>query len=390
MLQAKNSAGKLVTLANLPKQHIEHLRKFETFYCPACNHPLIIRAGKSVIPHFAHQRKSTCTLSSNGESADHQSAKLHLLQWLRNQQIDAQLEVYLPTIKQRPDILVAYRGRTFAIEYQHTVTNQKIVRQRSEGYQTLNIIPIWLLGANFFKRTSSISFQVTDWTLQFLHQFSDELPTMQYYFSPNQQQILIVHDLYLVNRRRAYANFSFQSLKRLTFKEMFDQEKLSQKQLILQWRREKRNFRLSPEKPFGKELKWRRWLYEQGYDKEQLPSIVHLPITTQHYFNVPPWNWQSRFIIGFLHKLQIGQTFTLQSVHRFLRHFLYQKTDYPLIKAVKSPVLPYLQLLANLHYVKQMDENLFMKHREVIFYDHVEQALAGDDELLRYIMYNHI
>lgn len=47
-----------------------------SYFCPDCSSPLVLRAGESVIRHFAHKENTSC----NGETIAHKSAKLLLAQ----------------------------------------------------------------------------------------------------------------------------------------------------------------------------------------------------------------------------------------------------------------------------------------------------------------------
>ena len=387
MLQAKNRKGELVTLLSFTTAEIEQLRQRERFFCPECNELVIVRAGPRVIPHFAHYRTSNCALSLKGESAYHQKAKQILYQWLKEQLIDVKLEKFLPDINQRPDLFFSYKKRTFAIEFQSSLTDQMTILKRNEGYLKKQIIPIWLLGKPLLKRTSNDTIQVNDWTLLFVQQFSSKLPTTLYYFSPIERMLTTVTDLHLINRRKAIATMTEQNLFHLSFPKIFSTKKITRKILFTRWQKEKRKFRLAAYHVYGKELKWRKWLYHKRLYIDNLPSVIHLPIPTQHYFKVPPWNWQSRFIIEFLHPLSVGRSFSLKEIQHFLRPYLY-RNEFPLLPHDDFPFIPYLHLLSEVNYIKRVDDNTYMKSREIKFYDHIEKAIDGDDALLRYFMYN--
>ena len=389
VLQALDREGKLVSLVSYTREEIDLLRKREQFFCPECRELLIVRAGLRVTPHFAHYKTSNCTLSLQGESEEHEKAKRNIYLWLNSQHIDAELERYLSKLHQRPDIFFSYQQKIFAIEFQYSLTDLISMKKRNEGYITNGIIPIWFIDERLLKRTSRFTFQVNEWSLKLMHQFSPTLPFTLYSYSPNKNKLTIVTDIHLVNRRRAIANFIERKLEQLTFREIFSNERLKKKILFKIWQNEKRKFRLSAYRIYGKELKWRKWLYEKRLYIDYLPSIVYLPTPTQHFFNVPLYYWQSYFVIDFFHPIPIGRRFTTFQVKRFLNRYLYDDHEYPLLPYHKYPFLPYLQLLEKLKYVKKIDEHTFMKIREVKFFDHIEKASNGDDALLRYFMYNH-
>src|SRR5699024_8199633 len=143
----------LVTLALIGTKAIERLRK-STFYCPVCQTEVIVRAGPKVIPHFAHRSVVKC-MASGGEGAYHEQGKLILYNWLRKQGFHVKLEHYLPDIKQRPDLFLQIGKKNIAIEFQCVPLSTKEIMKRNAGYHRLQITPIWILGANLYKRKTN-------------------------------------------------------------------------------------------------------------------------------------------------------------------------------------------------------------------------------------------
>lgn len=390
MLTALTKSGKSVTLAWLTKHEIIAIRKQETFYCPSCRHPVIVKAGEIMVPHFAHVHDSVCTSLNGGEGEYHYKGKLLLYDWLIQQQINVTLEEYIPSIQQRPDLLLRVRGRLIAIEFQCATIDRQIVYQRNQGYKRANIIPIWILGANQFTRLTSHHIQVTPFTLSFLQRFSINHPTMLFYFCPQRKQFSFVHDLFLINQKKALAQQIYIPLSQCSFYNLF-RGKFFTKEIILSlWRKEKRSFRLRPRSVFGRERVWQNWLYEKQMHIDYLPAHIFLPIRSQYKMTVPLWNWQSRFMLGFFQSLQIGATFSVEQAEQSLKKYFTRRMDKQLIRVEGRPVLEYLQLLCETGILEKVNESHFRKLQTPIQYDHIEQALEGDDELLRRFMYNQI
>lgn len=135
MLVALDREGKLVLA--------EAAEKNQKFHCPACGEAVILRKGAVKLPHFAHQRHSECSQAfSEAESHEHLLGKRQLLSLFGPQ---ARLEVYLPELQQRPDLLV---GQT-AIEYQCSPLDFRRFTQRTAGYLANNYQPLWILGSRF-------------------------------------------------------------------------------------------------------------------------------------------------------------------------------------------------------------------------------------------------
>lgn len=386
MLRAQTKEGKFVTLALLPKQQIDELRKGEKFYCPECKGDVIVRAGPKVIPHFAHRTTSQCS-HRGGEGAYHQRGKLLLFRWLQNQRIQVTLEQYLPEIKQRPDLLIEIGSKTIAIEYQCATIPIIEIRKRNEGYKRLNITPIWILGANLYKRLSNHHLYVNSFIRQFIHQFTSDFPTTLFYFCPHKKIFAIVHHVFMTSANRALVTQTFSHLKHTHFRRLFSIDSFSKKQLYTSWKKEKRTFRLRTGNAYGAERKWRNWLYEKGIYHHMLPSIVYLPVASQCKMKVPLWNWQSRFIIEFIHPLAIGRMFSVHDAIRFIQPFQHKNNQFPLL-SISCPMKEYLLSLCELAVIEQKSNTIFIKKQEIIFYNHIEEAIRGDDELLNVFMYN--
>jgi len=388
MLRAITKKGKNVLLAALPKRQIEMLRNSEQFLCPECKESVIVRAGPTVIPHFAHRKFSDCVQQARGESAYHQKGKLLLYEWLKKQHIPTRLEKHIPGIDQRPDLLLQGKKRLIALEFQCATIPLALIKRRNEGYRRADIIPIWILGANQFKRKSAIHLHLTAFTRQFLHKIASNAPASLLYFCPKDKMFSIVNDVMMTSANRALAEFSFRPMEKLSFSDLFSFKFFSDEKLFSLWRDEKRTFRLSPRRVYGKERIWREWLYEKNIHIEQLPSIIHLPVRSQWLMSVPPWNWQSRFIIDFFHSLETGQIFSAEQASRFIRKF--QLPRHPFEPFATDPIAQYLAYLVRLDAVEPLSANRYLKKRPLQFYRNIEESLDGDDELLKSFMYNHI
>lgn len=121
------------------------------YCCPDCHEPVILRRGRHKIAHFAHRPGSHCRLSE-GETAEHLLGKRQLFQWYRQKGRQVALEVYLPRIAQRPDLLLTDNDQRVAIEFQCSPLSLKRLRERNAGYRRCGIAFHWLLGAPYQRR----------------------------------------------------------------------------------------------------------------------------------------------------------------------------------------------------------------------------------------------
>ena len=383
MLQAKSNKGDLITLASLPMSEIEIHREQSQFYCPTCQEPVIIKAGTRVIPHFAHRSKVNCPSYEGGEGAYHEKGKLLLYQWLKSQGLNVALEVYLTEIKQQPDILLVINKKQIAIEFQCARIGIVDVQQRNEGYRKAGITPIWILGANRFKRQGSNSLKVDQFTQQFMHQFSTIHPLKLIYFCPDTLQLTLFQDIYLTRIGQALGKILFSKLTDLKFIDLFRQDSYSRRELFELWKREKKRFRLQYRKHlFGKEHAWHQWLYLKQTHLEYLPSIINLPVSHQFKMKSPLWDWQSRIVLNILDPLPIGSQFTLKRCEHELRGHLHYPNYFPLVRSTENPINQYLQLLEELKYIKQVTLTNYIKTSSIKHYEHIELSLEQDEQTL--------
>lgn len=118
------------------------------YYCPTCHAKLVFRHGKHKIAHFAHQKGNDCGVSE-GESEEHLRGKQQIYNWAMYRGYQPRLEVYLPQINQRPDLLLKINQQTIAIEFQCSPLSLERLLERNQGYQSLGIRYWWLLGAPY-------------------------------------------------------------------------------------------------------------------------------------------------------------------------------------------------------------------------------------------------
>lgn len=138
------SNGKMV-LANNVLSHSQE------YVCPGCNQEVILRHGKQNIPHFAHKKHMLCGFSE-GETFEHLQGKEQIYRWAQQKGWQPRLEVYLPQITQRPDVLLTIKGKQVAIEFQCSPLSLERLLARNQGYCQLGIKVWWLLGSPYRRR----------------------------------------------------------------------------------------------------------------------------------------------------------------------------------------------------------------------------------------------
>lgn len=77
---------------------------------------------------------------------NHVLGKEQIYRWAKKQGWQPQMEVYLKSIAQRPDILIERDGQPMALEFQCSPLSVQRLRERNAGYHRLGIGVFWLLG----------------------------------------------------------------------------------------------------------------------------------------------------------------------------------------------------------------------------------------------------
>ncbi|WP_339228778.1 competence protein CoiA family protein [Oceanobacillus sp. FSL K6-2867] len=385
MLQAKTKDGRTITLATMNHESIIKLKATGTlYYCPVCGKQVIMKVGIKTIPHFAHKSTADCPSYKGGEGVYHEQGKLMLYQWLMRHNMKVELEVFLPEIQQRPDILVTWNNRRIAIEYQCARVPDKIIKLRNEGYQSVGIIPIWIAGATLFTRYQANSFRIDQFTKQLMQQYNPQMPPVLYYFCPHTAQLAILQDIFITTSTQAIGKLHISALEKRKFTDLFHLQSFTNTELQLLWQKQKYKFRHAQgRKAYGNELTWRRWLYSKGFHLENLPSIIHLPIATQYRMKIPLWNWQSKVCLEIIDPLPMKGLFSIGECQHLLFRQQYNSNYFPLCISQTTPVQEYLRLLERLQVIQKVSKDVYKKFQPITFYHHIEEAVQGDNQLVK-------
>ncbi|MBM7540171.1 competence protein CoiA [Amphibacillus cookii] len=377
MLQAINEQGKRVIPAIISANDINQLKQTsQRFICPVCKEQVRLRLGTKRIPHFSHIKTAGCPNHVGGEGIYHEQGKLQLFNWLKKQGYIVDIEVYLKQIKQRADLLMNYGNRMIAIEYQCAkITTQEIIK-RTKGYQSVGIIPIWILGSGQMNRQGKTILKLTPTLQHYLHQYPSNDFARLLFYCPHTNKIASFDLISFVTSYRALGKFHFLKLSQLQFPHLFKQGVIDP--VPNQWLIEKKRFRLSsPKLGYGRESAFYQWLYLNQLNPSQLSSWVGLPVSSQWLVKGSVWDWQARLCYDFFNK-QIN--FTDQELAHFAKPYLQSSRDYPLILKDVNPIRTYLNyfIMSNLI---TYNGNYYMLTKQIGRYKCVEQSLHNDQRL---------
>lgn len=159
MLTAIREDGKRISLVDRwLLDELKEMRKEKQFYCPLCREKVLLKLGTKKQWHFAHHPHSSCSVTN--ETMYHLKGKKQLYETIKKAKIEVGLEVYLPIIQRRPDLLLRYNGNLYAIEYQCSSLDPIQLQKRINDYLEVGITPIWILGGNRLKRHFANRFSV--------------------------------------------------------------------------------------------------------------------------------------------------------------------------------------------------------------------------------------
>lgn len=126
----------------------------EECVCPLCDGPLIVKAGRIVVHHFAHKVACTSDWGYHPESPQHLAGKRYLRDTLPlylDEYKDARIEyeVQIPEIRRVVDVLATLPlGWRIAHEVQLASITVEELEERTIDYNSAGIDVLWWLGGN--------------------------------------------------------------------------------------------------------------------------------------------------------------------------------------------------------------------------------------------------
>lgn len=363
MLQAQLEDGGLILLAAHRKEQINDLRK-QRFRCPACKKSVIIRAGKKIIPHFAHEQIHNCEMNRTGESLYHMRGKLQLYQWLKKQGYQVRLEERVKDSTRRPDLLLRTAGgKDLAIEYQCAPISDEELLRRNEAYEHNGIVPIWILGGNRLRRTSTYMLNLPRRDQRFLMQYKQNMPLQLLYYCSDRETFCNVQHILLTGKKQTVGQFFFRPLPRLLFPQLFQTLPHNLQETNEAWQSIQARAIAKPLTFAPAHVKhWVMKLYEAGLLLHDIPLSILQPVETQYNMSVPPYIWQTELWLEQLENLSLRESVSLDRLVYVCKRWEIDMKPFA-IRTNKHPVELYMQHLSQQGWFDQVDSDTFLKKK---------------------------
>ncbi|HWK22472.1 MAG TPA: competence protein CoiA family protein [Ureibacillus sp.] len=349
---------------SISQSTLYQLRKTKKFFCPLCKQPLLFKIGSIKVPHFAHYPQDTLceNLFSEKESEVHLKGKEQLFNLFKVLGLKAELESYLPNIKQRPDVLLKEKNQQFAIEFQCSPISKERLTERNSGYKVEGIAPIWIPNtpAKIIKKgIQKISlnknyqlFKLAPHTHPYIMSYN---PIMQQFFYISNLMFLQgnsfiskVQTIPLENQR-----FPFYEPKQITISEF--------KQFFLIYQQVKHNYlkrRVLLSRTGVNDLLLRS-AYELRMDLNTLPNYIGIPIKGSEILKEFSVDWQlALFFYIYTTKIEINNL-SGQTIYDYLKW-----ARMPVVKEAFEAVNNYCKLLKKLsvkHSYQTIQEHKLME-----------------------------
>lgn len=387
MLVAQNLKGTIFSMTrDRTVESLVNLKGSESFQCPSCKEPVLLKIGNQRVPHFAHVKKRNCLSFSEVESTYHLKGKLQLYEWLNSQGYSPKLEPYFQEIKQRPDVMLFHDKRPYALEYQCSTLDTNRFKERTENYSIHGYQPVWILGGKRLKRVFYNQFSLSSFDWMFTRLIKKK-PCLLYYCSES-QKFLFLSILSPITTSKVYAGLEVISKHDLSFTSL-----LSRDQQIsfpyTDWLETKKNWRLTcTQFPSHSMKRLIEYLYHNQIPPSLLPAEVGIPVPSMYWIQTPPIIWQAWILIEFIHRLPTLSTFSFQAVYYYFnfkkRNQLLYIRELPLISTshYSFAILEYLDGLVDMGVLKKLGKKTFQKLRNGHFPLTIDQAISEDRRLI--------
>ncbi|WP_227936846.1 competence protein CoiA [Alkalihalobacillus deserti] len=387
MFIAKFKDGTVISLVDDWRlDELKELRKKRQFYCPACRATVQLKLGTARLWHFAHQPHVACVESSENESLYHLKGKKLLYQWLKSQQVEVALECYLPIIRQRPDLLFRFNHTLYALEYQCSPIETTLLEKRTQGYNQIGIIPIWILGGNRLKRYGPHTFTLKSYEWLCTQTSKNHFFHLTY-FCPEQNRFAQLHQITPYSSTKFLAFYHETPLLKTSINSIVQPNIHTKSKMFEKWIIVRKNWRYKNSSPYPAKMERtiREILYKNGVPPSLFPIETGWPTAYHYLISSSPYYWQLLLLFECLQHQPLNRPFSRQIVTQCLfpyiekRWLMLRQTSEPWTKAIDG----FLHFLTRIGYLEKVESNqgMFKRIRNPMIPTNVEEAMQLDQSI---------
>lgn len=354
MLIAINAQG-------VPEQASPNCRlRRDEYYCPACASSVMFRSGPKTIPHFAHRKNQLCEVASDPESIEHLTGKLQLFKQLQLSTEKCQLEKYFPQIKQKSDIYFEYCGSRVAVEFQCSSISLDRLNERTLGYLSISIIPIWIFHISLLKVKYLSLVKLSKLVQQGIND-SGQL----YFFDPIKEACVILSQLAPFSVNQYFTNINRIALINLLPNHLLDFH-TAVPTYFHNWRLKRHHHLVKSIRFEGLRVPFYQKLYQSGLHASQLPIFVGIPLPSGILLQTPAVEWQGRIFLALYLLKTTTPTSTKQLFQQMIdkREIVVQESVVP-GRPTMIALAEYLEVLKKVGFIT-FENGILSVHHEMI------------------------
>lgn len=370
MLTAKNHFGETVYIGDLiKKEGVQQLRG-NHYFCPQCEGKVIVKLGVQRISHFAHVHLSPQCVEYDRESAYHMQAKMQLYEWLESECSKVDLEVFLPDIIQRPDLMFTYLGNTYCVEYQCSPISEEIFQKRTNGYLSKGLIPLWILGANKLHRKQTNVITLPKFQSLFIkrnHTGAWYLPS----YCPSIKSFITITNLHPLSPHTMQCDYEIIPQSQLHLPQWLNPI-FQNTFYVANWCKGIQHvkdtmIRYHTDKLFLQEL------YRNQLHLYLLPPYVGVPLRDNLLLETSPIIWQMYVLLDNIFSKKVGIILTKEDVYKRLEkrinrnHIKIRNHIKPSVNQLLALIREYLYLLTKCQVLKEIKPNVYRYENQMSF-----------------------
>ncbi|MFB9762664.1 competence protein CoiA [Ectobacillus funiculus] len=382
----KQNGERLNLLQPLGKELLQEMREREVFFCPVCESEVQLKLGTRKKYHFAHKRTMVCKLDLEPESAYHLAGKEMLYHWFKTQGFLTEPEVYLPSIRQRPDLLLTRANVQAAVEFQCSPIPTKRFLERTHSYWREGLRVLWILGGNQYKRYAAHWLRLSSFPALFAQ---NRIPYVLY-FCPDHASFFKCSPLLPFSSSTSFAHTFVHRISSATISSIFSPSLFSFEQLGQQWLQKKKRWRM------GQFLHMRRgyeeffqYMYTKGISPSRLPAEAGVPLPSLLAIQTPAIIWQSLILFDLIEPMRAGESLPFWQIVRYVeQHSVIQRRVLPYypFSYFKRTLKEYMAFLCASDLIELVSGQTYRRKQVSIVPQTEGEAFARDEEAMKHAL----